>query len=140
MDEAVIKFYRRLLRTDFEHAGELKNPTIFLDSVGEKIQICSQFGRDYMHLYINIREDVIEDVKYLCTCDPTANVAVEILCSLIKGKTLEQVKSIREEDFCRSLNCEDAEFRKKARGLLELLHRGLGRFLTESTGKTPSSG
>ena len=127
MDEAVIKFYRRLLRTDFEHTGSLENPTIFLDSVGEKIQICSQIGRDYMHLYINIREGVIEDIKYLCSCDPTANVAVEILCSLIKGKTPEQARDLQEEDFIFVLGGESEELRKKARGLLELLHRGLDR-------------
>ena len=88
MDELVVKYYRRLCRTGFEHTGELENPAIFLDTVGEKIRICSHVSHAYMHIYINIRDGIIDDVKYLCTCDPTANVVVEILCNLIKGKTI----------------------------------------------------
>jgi NifU-like protein involved in Fe-S cluster formation len=129
VDEAVTKYYRRLLRSDFEHAGELENPSIFLDSVGEKVQICSQAGNNYIHLYINIRDGRVDNVKYLCTCDPTANVAVEILCILIKGKSIDTLKTILEEDFFQVLGCRSDELAKKARGLLELLHTGLARYL-----------
>jgi hypothetical protein len=36
IDEVVTKYYRRLLRLDFEYPGELENPSILLDSVGKK--------------------------------------------------------------------------------------------------------
>ena len=89
MDEAVIKFYRKLLRSGFEHSGSLENALIFLDSVGEKVLICGSTG-DFMQLYINVVNDRIDNIRYMCVCDPTANVAVEILCTLMKGKTLDE--------------------------------------------------
>ena len=128
MDEAVVKYYRKLLRSDFEHSGSLENPSIFVDSVGEKMHICSQVGRNYIHLYANIRNDVIENIKYLCTCDPTANVAVEILCILVKGQNLAAIDKINEENFFQVLGCASDELGKKARGLLELLRAGIKRY------------
>jgi NifU-like protein involved in Fe-S cluster formation len=137
MDEAVIKYYRKLLRSDFEHCGSLENPTIFLDSVGEKIQICSQAGNNYIHLYVNIHHNVIEDIKYLCTCEPVANVAVEILCILAKGKKPATVECFSEEDFYQVLGCCSEELGKKARGLLELLRTGIKRY--RQTSPVPGS-
>jgi NifU-like protein involved in Fe-S cluster formation len=128
MDELVIKYYRRLCKTGFEHAGELENPSIFLDTVGEKIRICSHVSHAYMHIYINIRNGVIDDIKYLCTCDPTANVVVEILCSLIKGKTIKEAEALTEESFSQALGSTGEEYLKKCRGIIELLHRGIERY------------
>ncbi len=128
MDELVIKYYRRLCKNGFEHAGELESPSIFLDTVGEKIRICSHVSHAYLHIYINIRDGVIDDIKYLCTCDPTANVVVEILCSLIKGKTIKEAEALTEKDFSQALGTIEAEFLKKSRGIIELLHRGIDRY------------
>jgi NifU-like protein involved in Fe-S cluster formation len=128
MDELVVKYYRRLCRNGFEHAGELENPSIFLDTVGEKIRICSHVSHAYMHIYINVNKGIIDDIKYLCTCDPTANVVVEILCSLIKGKTIKEAEAVTEESFFQALGGGGEEYRKKARGIIELLHRGLERY------------
>ncbi|MBN1191475.1 MAG: iron-sulfur cluster assembly scaffold protein [Dehalococcoidales bacterium] len=128
MDEAVTKFYRRLLRSDYANVGSLDHPSIFLDSIGEKIQICSQASNNYINLYIDIKNGTVENAMYLCTCDPAANVAVEILCNLIKGKNLEEVQAISENDFYRVLGCPSDELGKKARGLLELLHTGIKRY------------
>jgi NifU-like protein involved in Fe-S cluster formation len=128
MDEVVVKFYRKLCREGFEHTGEIENPSIFLDTVGEKIRICSHVSHAYMHIYINVRDGVIDDVKYLCICDPSANVAVEILCSLIKGKTIPEAEALTETDFIQALGTGGEEYLKKARGLIELLHRGITRY------------
>jgi NifU-like protein involved in Fe-S cluster formation len=128
MDELVVKYYRRLCKMGFEHAGELENPSIFLDTVGEKIRICSHVSHAYMHIYINIRHGIIDDIKYLCTCDPTANVVVEILCSLTKGKTIKEAEALTEESFSRALGSTSEEFLKKSRGIIELLHRGITRY------------
>jgi NifU-like protein involved in Fe-S cluster formation len=128
MDEIVVKYYRRLCRKGFEHAGEMENPSIFLDTVGEKIRICSHVSHAYMHIYICVSDGAISDIKYLCTCDPTANVVVEIMCGLVKGKTLEEAWALTEESFVRALGGGGEEYRKKARGIIELLHRGITRY------------
>lgn len=128
MDEMVVKYYRHLCRNGFEHTGELENPSIFMDTVGEKIRICSHVSHAYMHIYITVRNGVIDDAKYLCTCDPTANVVVEILCNLIKGKSLVEAKALTEKDFSRALGSTSEEFLKKVRGIIELLHRGIARY------------
>jgi hypothetical protein len=62
VDEAVIKYYRMLLREGFEHAGSLENPSVFLDSVGEKVRVCQGPG-DYLHMFINVNNNTIEDIR-----------------------------------------------------------------------------
>lgn len=128
MDEAVIKYYRTLLRAGFKYAGSLENPTIFLDSIGENLPICGKMGKDYLHLFINMEGEIINDIKYLCTCDPTANVVFEILCLLVKGKTISEVRLLNENSFSSVLNSHGEEFLKKARGSLELINRGFTRY------------
>lgn len=128
MDEIVIKYYRKLLREGFKNAGSLENPSIFLDSIGEKIRICGMSTRNFMNIYINMEDDVIEDIKYLCTCDPTANVVAEILCSLVKGKTIKEAEALTHESFVQALGSDGEEYLKKADGIIELLNRGLIRY------------
>lgn len=139
MDEALISFYRKLLKAGFEHAGSFKEPSIFLDSIGEKIAICTQSARHYIHLYIKIKDDTIEDIKYLCICDPSANVAVEILCSLVRGKTFEEVSLVTEDLFTRVIEGESEDLRKSAKGLLQLLNKGIERYLDEEALKEEAS-
>jgi len=130
MDEAVIKYYRRLLNTRFEHAGSLENASIFLDAGGEKVLLCGNAG-DFLELYINVVDDVIDDIKYLCFCDPTANVAVEILCTLLKGKTIGEAAKVTEQSFHQFIGTVGEELGKKAKGLLELFNRGITRYRAE---------
>jgi NifU-like protein involved in Fe-S cluster formation len=132
MDEAVIKYYRKLLKSGFEHAGSLENPDIYLDTVSENIPICGYMG-DYLHLYIHCRDGKIASVKYLCTCDPTANVAVELLCGLIQGKALGEIEKLDTDSFSEALASDGEDLREKVTSLLELLHRGLDRYQTERT-------
>jgi len=98
MDEAVIKYYRKLLKSGFEHSGSIENASIFLDNTGEKVLVCGSTG-DFMQLYISVTGDKIDNIKYLCVCDPTANVAVEILCLLMKGNTLDESAAVTEQAF-----------------------------------------
>ncbi|MGD0794800.1 MAG: iron-sulfur cluster assembly scaffold protein [Dehalococcoidales bacterium] len=130
MDEQVVKYYRRLCQTGFAHTGSLENPSIFLDTVGEKIRICSHVSHAYMHIYINVRHGTIDDIKYLCTCDPTANVVVEILCALVKGKTIQEAEALTVDSFSQVLGSKGEEFQSKVTGIIELLHRGLARYKT----------
>jgi NifU-like protein involved in Fe-S cluster formation len=126
MDPAVIHYYKKLLKEGFGHAGEIESPTLFLDTVSENVSICGNL-ESYLHLYINIQNRVITEVKYLCTCDPPANVAVEIFCILLKGKTVEAVKTLTKESFFDVLEAQSQELAERAEGLMELLNRGLSR-------------
>jgi NifU-like protein involved in Fe-S cluster formation len=101
MDEAVIKYYRRLLKEDFPNAGALDDPSIFVEAVGEKMIDCGNTS-NYMQLYLQVANCQITDIKYLCACEPVANVAVEVLCTLVKGKRLDEAASITEKPFINS--------------------------------------
>ena len=127
MEEAVIKYFRELLKSDFPHAGSFENASIFVETVGERMIDCGNTG-NYMQLYIRIADRRIDDIKYLCSCEPTANVAVEVLCTLVKGKTIEEAAGITEQAFYRFLGIEGEELRKKVRGVLELLNEGITRY------------
>jgi NifU-like protein involved in Fe-S cluster formation len=133
MDQVVAQYYRHLCRTGFKHTGEIENPDIFLDTVGEKIRICSHVSHAYVHIYIKVNEGTIDDIKYLCTCDPTANVVIEILCILLKGKTVVEAEALTEGSFTRVLDSHDEEFLKKTRGIIELLHRGIDRYKSKTS-------
>jgi hypothetical protein len=132
IDEALLKYYRRLLRAGFQYAGSIENPSIFLDTVREKpFRVCGRPG-DYLRLYINVRDDAVSEVKYLCTCAPAPNVAIEILCTLVAGKPLADLGSLTEDSFCEVLGSDSADLRDKAKGLLELLSSGIARYRAET--------
>jgi NifU-like protein involved in Fe-S cluster formation len=125
MDEAVLKYYRRLLKENFPNAGELDHPSVFVEAIGEEMINCGD--GNYMQLYLQVADRRITDIKYLCACEPVANVAVEVLCALVKGKTLDETAGLTEEPFYQFLGCRDEEFRKKVVDLLELLNEGIAR-------------
>jgi NifU-like protein involved in Fe-S cluster formation len=127
MDQAVIKYYRQLLKTDFVHSGSIENASIFIEAVGEKMIHCGNTG-NYMQLHLNVAGERIEDIKYLCSCEPTANVAVEILCELVKGKTLEEAACISEDSFYQFLGSKGEELQIKVRGIIELLNEGIAGY------------
>jgi NifU-like protein involved in Fe-S cluster formation len=128
MDHQVIMYYRRLLREGFAHAGSIENPAIMLDTVGEKIRICGHTSYNYMHIYFAIAEERITDIKYTCTCDPTANVVVETMCGLLSGKDLSTAEKIGVDDFVREIGSTGDDFLKKSQGMVELVRRGIQRY------------
>jgi NifU-like protein involved in Fe-S cluster formation len=127
VEEAVVKYYRQLLKTDFENAGSIENASIFIETVAERMIHCGNSG-NYIHLYMMVDGNAIRDIKYTCSCEPTANVAVEILCTLIKGKTLDEAAAVSEQEFYAFLNCRGEELQMKVRGLLEMLNEGIARY------------
>jgi hypothetical protein len=72
MDNAVIKYYKMLLKTGFERAGTLDNPSIVPEYDKTKGALCGKTG-DSLRLYINIYDDMIDDIKYLCTHGECSN-------------------------------------------------------------------
>ncbi len=140
MDEVVTKYYRKIIREGCKNTGSIENPSIFLDSIGEKMSICAKMARSYIKLFIKVKDNAIKDIKYLCMCDPTANVAVEILCILVRDKTFDEIKSINENAFTEVVGGPSEDLLKRARGLLELLNIGIKRYQAnclpiESTGR-----
>ncbi|HTY61944.1 MAG TPA: iron-sulfur cluster assembly scaffold protein [Acidobacteriota bacterium] len=127
MDEAVIKYYRWLLKTDFGNAGSFENASIFVEAVGEKMIHCGNTG-NYMQLYLKVVNNWIDDIKYLCSCEPTANVAVEVLCDLMKGKSLDEAAGVSEQAFYQWIGCDGEELKLKVRGLLEMMNEGIARY------------
>ena len=91
----------------------LKHPSIFVEAIGEKMINCGNTG-NYMQLYLQVADRRIADIKYLCSCEPVANVAVEVLCTLVKGKTLDEAAGLTEEPFYQFLGCEDEELRRRS--------------------------
>jgi NifU-like protein involved in Fe-S cluster formation len=126
VDEAVLKYYRKLLKTGFEQAGSLESPSIFLESHGAG-GVCGH-AADYVHIFINVSNGRIDAMKYLCTCDPPANVAVEVLCTLAKGKRIDEVQAITEDVLLQAVGSEGEDLRKRARSLLELLNKGVTEY------------
>jgi NifU-like protein involved in Fe-S cluster formation len=131
MDEKVVQYYRKITREGYQYSGALENPSIFIDSAGEKIPLCSKSVDAYVHIYICIREGFIDDARYLCTCKPTANVVAEIFCSLIKGKTIEEVEDLNKQAFADSLGTSDEEYLDASSNIIKLLHRGLRKYKSE---------
>ncbi len=116
-----------LIETDFDHAGLLKNASITMEAKGESSGLCADED-DFMNVYINVVNDCIDNIKYACVCDPTANVAVEILCTLVKGRSLDEASLLAEKEFYQFLGSTDEEFQKKVKGLKERLNRGISDF------------
>lgn len=133
MDQTVIKLYRRLLQTGFHYAGTMENPSIFLDTLGKNFPICDQVGRDYMNIYINIRNGMIEKIRYLCSCDPTANVVVETLCKLVEGKTLAKAEAVPVDSFYREIGSRSETVERKVNGIRDLLKAGLDRYIQDES-------
>jgi len=128
MDEIVAERYRQLMQEGFKNTGSFENPTMFIDSKAEGISICGMGGQDYMNIYIKVSDGVISDIKYLCVCDPTANVVVEVLCNLAKGLTLEEAKALQKEQFFEAIGSDGGTVRRKVWGAIELLNRVIKRY------------
>jgi NifU-like protein involved in Fe-S cluster formation len=132
MDEVVTERYRQLMQEGFKNAGALENPTMFVDTKAEGVSICGHSARDYMNIYIKTNGGVIDEIKYLCSCDPTANVVVEALCEMARGKTVEEARALTKEDFYEAIGSDGGTVRRKVWAMVELLNRVFNRF--EATG------
>ena len=128
MNEAIVKKYRALLTHDFPNSGQIDQPSIFIEAIGERLINCGNTG-NYMQLFMFISNNRIVDIKYLCSCEPVANVVVEVMCDLARGKTLEEAVKIPQEAFYKVLETSDESLSRKVRGLLELMNEGIECYL-----------
>jgi NifU-like protein involved in Fe-S cluster formation len=137
MDEVIARNYRKLVEEGFKHARNIESPSIFFDSKAEGVSVCGDGGKDYVNFYLRIEGDVIDDMKYLCSCDPAANVAVEAMCELCKGKTLGQAKAVTKEDLYAAIGTGRGLIARKVWGVLELFNLVIKRY--ESAVPEPSA-
>jgi len=127
MDEAIIRYYKRLLRDGFVYAGSFDNPSIYLTYDNSKGVLCGNAG-DNLHMFISIIDGRIDKMRYLCVCDPTTNVAIEALCTLAEHKTLAEVKNLTEEAFSQLIGSHGEEFIKKVNIVIEYLKQEIIKF------------
>ncbi len=128
MDEVITEKYRKLMHEGFKNAGQVDNPTMFIDTKAEGVSICGHGSKDFMNIYLKVTDGVVSEIKYLCMCDPTANVVVEVLCELVRGKTLEQVKAITKEQFFDYIGSSGGNVYRKVWGTIELINRVIKRW------------
>jgi NifU-like protein involved in Fe-S cluster formation len=131
IDQKVIGLYRDLLKTGFKYAGSIKNPSIFLDSEKGYHAICDVAGMDYVNIYAAVEDGVITEIRYLCSCDPAANVVIEAMCEMVDGKTLDEAKALTPEMFFERIGSNSEVIAKKSGGVIELLNSGIDRYLNE---------
>ncbi len=127
MDEAVIKVYRNLLRQEFPNSGAIDAPSVFVEAVGEHLINCGNTG-NYMQLYLRVDGERITEMRYLCSCEPVANVAVEAICTLVMGMTLTEVAGLTEEPVFQFVGSRGETLSKKTRGVLALLRDGIDQY------------
>ena len=137
MDEVIAQNYRKLVEEGFKHAGSIESPSVFFDSKAEGVSVCGDGGKDYVNFYLRIEGDVIDEIKYLCSCDPAANVAVEAMCELCRGKTLGQAKAVTKEDLYAAIGASRGLISRKVWGVLELFNLVIKRY--ESPVSAPSA-
>ncbi len=137
MDEKIGEQYRKIVQQNFPNSGEMANPTMFIDTKAEGVSICGQGAKDFMNIYLEVTGDIVTDVKYLCVCDPTANVVVEALATLAEGKTIDQVRALTKEQFYEAIGTQNALVRQKVWGTIELLNRIITRW--ENRGRTAAA-
>ncbi len=127
MDEIVAEKYKELMKEGFKNAGSFEEPSYFIDSKAEGIHICGKGESDYINVYVKVKNGIIDDIRYLCSCDPTANVVIEALCELTRGLSIEEARNIPKEKFYEWIGSEGGGVRRKVWGTIELINRVFNR-------------
>jgi nitrogen fixation protein NifU and related proteins len=79
-----------------KYSGEMKNP----DAIG-KIQ--NNMCGDLMEVYLKIKDDKIQNIKFRTLGCAAAIASSDVLCGLAKGKTLDEAKKITNQDIIKEL-------------------------------------
>ncbi|MCK4647571.1 iron-sulfur cluster assembly scaffold protein [Candidatus Pacearchaeota archaeon] len=95
----MIQTYSKELMKHFKnpkYVKKIKNP----DGVGEVGNLnCG----DIMHLEIKVEEDKIKDIGFQTFGCPAAVASSDVVCELVKGKTLEQAEKLKKDDIIQKL-------------------------------------
>jgi len=82
-----------------KHAGKIKNPS----GIGEEGN--AKCG-DIMTVYIKVKNNKIEDIKFSTFGCVAAIASSEALCRLAKGKTIDEAMKITDGDIVKELGGE----------------------------------
>jgi len=77
-------------------AGEIKNP----DAIG---QVGNLKCGDVMKIFLKIKDNIIQDIKFLTYGCIGAIAASEAMCKLAKNKTIEEALQITHQDIVKEL-------------------------------------
>jgi NifU-like protein involved in Fe-S cluster formation len=127
MQETTRLYYQKMLKDGFEYAGKIPDASIVIKTFDEVSAICGT-PDNFLFLDIQITDNLITDIKYQCISDPITNVAVEILCALMKGKTLQEALLLRADAFLHYLGCEDETLRELAVAFLAPVHKRIRQY------------
>jgi len=122
MHEILREYYQKLKKNGFEYAGMIEDADIIMSSFGAFSPVCGS-PDDFVNMHIRLDNDIIADIKYQCISDPTTNVAIEIICALAKGKTLQDLLQFNDDAALHYLGCEDELLQSKTAALLDLLRK-----------------
>ena len=89
--QKVLKYFKKP-----KFVGELKNA----DGIG---QVGNPRCGDMMNVYIKVKNNKINDIKFKTFGCIAAISSTEALCKIAKGKTLEQAKKITSKDIVKEL-------------------------------------
>jgi nitrogen fixation NifU-like protein len=88
------KVMKHFLKPKF--AGVIKDA----DAVGE---IINDKCGDVMKIYLKVTDNKIKDIKFQTLGCPAALAASDVLCQLVKGKTLKQAEKVNEKIITEKL-------------------------------------
>lgn len=98
--------YSKKILQFFQHpkfAGEIKDP----DGTG---RVGNMKCGDIMEIYLKVEKkngkEIIKDVKYKTFGCVAAIASTEALCTMIKGKTLDEALKIKKEDIIKFMGGE----------------------------------
>ena len=77
-------------------AGEMKDA----DAVGE---VGNMKCGDIMRIYIKVKDNIITDISFLTYGCVAAIAASDMMCELVKGKTLDEALKIKDKDISDNL-------------------------------------
>lgn len=78
------------------YVGDIKDA----DAIGK---VGNPICGDVMHVYIEVKDNIIEDIKVKTFGCVAALSTSDVVCELAKGKTLEEAEKITKEDVIREL-------------------------------------
>jgi len=79
-----------------KNVGKIKNPNAIGTNANDR---CG----DIMKIYIKVKDNKIKDIKFQTLGCPAAIAASDVLCELVKGKTLEEAEKIKDKDITKKL-------------------------------------
>ncbi len=93
-----MEYNKRIIElfTNPKNMGEMKDP----DGVGK---VGNPICGDVMHLFINVKDNKIADIKFKTFGCVAAIATSSIVTELAKGKTLEEAEKITNADVAKAL-------------------------------------